>query len=81
MVLAAAMGLLMLNACRQSIRGRFQSEAFPQNQFFFLELNRYSFLVLHYYRQHHAKDLKNELRVPETEILLQSTPTGMWKPA
>ena len=63
------MGLLMLNACRQSIRGRFQSETFPQNQLFFLELNRYSSRVLHHYRQQHAEDLKNEPRVPETDDL------------
>ena len=46
LVLAVAMGLLMLNACRQSIRGRFQSEAFLQNQLFFLELNCYSSRIL-----------------------------------
>ena len=60
LVLAGAMGLLMLNAYRQSTRIRFQSEAFLQNQLFFLELNLYSSRVLHHYRQQHAEDLKNE---------------------
>ena len=50
LVLAAASGLLILNAYRQSIRGRFQREAFLQNQLFFLELNRYSSRVLRHYR-------------------------------
>ena len=45
------MGLLMLNAYRQIIRGRFQIEVFLQNQLFFMELNRYFSRVLHYYRQ------------------------------
>jgi len=71
----------MLNACRQSIRGRFHSETFPQNQLFFLELNRYSFRVLHHYRQQHVEGPKNKLGFLKRTICLPSSPTGAWKPA
>ena len=50
MVIGAALGLLLLTGCQQNIRTRFQSEAFLQNQLFFLELNRIVQHVIHHFR-------------------------------
>ena len=67
MVIGAVLGLLLLNAYQQNIRTRFQSQAFLQNQLFFLELNRTVQHVIHHFRQK-SLDQIQETRFPRKPL-------------
>ena len=57
MMIGAALGLLLLNTYQQNIRTRFQSSAFPQNQLFFLELNRFVPNLIDHFRKQSLEQL------------------------
>ena len=69
MVIGAALGLLLLNAYQQNIRTRFQSQAFLQNQLFFLELNRTVQHVIHHFRQKSLDQILENSFPPEAPYL------------
>ena len=65
MVIGAALGLHLLNTYQQNIRTCFQSQAFLQNQLFFLELNLTVQHVINQFRQKPLDQIQENSFPPE----------------
>ncbi len=59
LLLAMAVGILMLNWYQQAVQNRYQASAFLKTQVFFQELNSAVLHTIHHFRQHTAEELIN----------------------